>query len=115
MDDKSDNVTRVRIFNGKKFSFWKSQMENYLYERDLHAPLRGVKKKGKLDDEEWFILDRKCVGMIYRCLTEEVYNNVDEISTTKDLMDTLERLHQKSSTSGETVSVHLRKFTIIQG
>lgn len=89
----------------------------------------GVAKKGARKDDEWTTLDRKCVAVIRRCLTEEVYNNVQEETSTKDLMDKLEKLYQKSSASGkimlceqlfnlkmqegEAISTHLGKFKSI--
>ena len=30
-------------FNGSDFDFWKMQIEDYLYQKDLHEPLLGVK------------------------------------------------------------------------
>ena len=40
-------------------------MEDYLYQKDLFLPLRGVAKKpAAMKDEEWEILDRKALGMI---------------------------------------------------
>jgi hypothetical protein len=48
---------------------WKMQMEDYLYQKDLFLPLSGVAKKPTaMKDEEWEILDRKALGMIWLSL-----------------------------------------------
>ena len=35
----------IEKFDGSDFNFWKMQIEDYLYQKDLHEPLTGVKSK----------------------------------------------------------------------
>ena len=32
----------IEKFDGSDFSFWKMQIKDYLYQKDLHEPLTGV-------------------------------------------------------------------------
>ena len=36
-----DGKTRIEKFDGSNFAFWKMQMEDYLYQKDLYIPLEG--------------------------------------------------------------------------
>jgi hypothetical protein len=58
-----DGKFRVDKFNGQNYQLWKMQMEDYLYQKVIFLPLRGVAKKPTaMKDEEWEILDRKALG-----------------------------------------------------
>jgi len=48
-----DGKFRVKKFNGQKFSLWKMQMEDYLYQKDLYLPLGGKTKMpmGMIDEK----------------------------------------------------------------
>ena len=71
-------------------------MEYYLYQKDLFLPLGGVAKKPTtMKDEEWEILDRKALGTIGLSLATLVDFNISKEKTTKDLMDTLDKLYEK--------------------
>jgi hypothetical protein len=44
-------------------------MEDYLYQKDLFLPLGGIEKNPMtMNDEEWEVLDRKELGMIWLSL-----------------------------------------------
>ena len=44
---------RVEKFNGQNYQIWKMQMEDYLYQKDLHLPLgRKAKQPATMKDEE---------------------------------------------------------------
>ena len=38
-------ITKIEIekFDGSDFGFWKMQIKDFLYQKDLHEPLLGVK------------------------------------------------------------------------
>jgi hypothetical protein len=77
-------------------------MEDYLYQKDLFLPLGGVAKKPTaMKDEEWEILDRKALGMIWLSLATSVAFNISKEKTTKGLMDTLAKLYEKPSLSNK--------------
>jgi hypothetical protein len=44
---------KIEKFNGTNFSFWKMQMEDYLYQKDLYLPI--VEKPKDMSDEEWVV------------------------------------------------------------
>ena len=44
-------------FDGSDFDFWKMQIEDYLYQKDLHEPLLGV-KPDTMTTKQWKLKDR---------------------------------------------------------
>jgi hypothetical protein len=77
-------------------------MEDYLYQKDIFLPFGGVEKKSmSMKDEEWEILDRKALGMIWLSLAASVAFNISKEKKTKDLMDTLAKLYEKPSASNK--------------
>jgi hypothetical protein len=51
---------KIEKFNRTNFSFWKMQMEDYLYQKDLYLPI--VEKPKDMFDEKWLV-ERKPGGM----------------------------------------------------
>ena len=97
-----DGKFRVEKFNGQNYQLWKMQMEDYLYQKDLFLPLGGIEKKSTtMKDEEWEVLDRKALGMIQLILATSVAFNISKEKTTKELMDALDKLYEKPSTSNK--------------
>jgi hypothetical protein len=93
---------RVEKFNGQNYQLWKMQMEDYLYQKDLFLPLGGVAKKlTTMKDEEWEILDKKALGTICLILVASVAFNISKEKKTKDLMDMLAKLYEKTSLSNK--------------
>jgi hypothetical protein len=83
-------------------------MEDYLYQNDLFLPFGGIiKKSTTMKDEEWEILDRKVLGMIRLSLEASVAFNISKEKTTKKLIDALDKLYKKPSTSSK---VFLKKI-----
>jgi hypothetical protein len=71
-----DGKFRVDKFNDQNYQLWKMQMEDYLYQKDLFLQLGRVEKKSTtMKDEEWEILDRKALGMIWLSLAASVAFN----------------------------------------
>ena len=94
----------VAKFDGMDFAYWKMCMEDYLYGKELDAPL-GDKPENKADDE-WKKLDRRVLGVIRPCLSRNVAANVAKETTTKGLMKALSELYEKPSANNK---VHLMK------
>jgi hypothetical protein len=92
-------------------------MEDYLYQKDLFLPFDVVAKKmTAMKDEEWDILDRKALGMIWMSLATSVDFNILKEKTTKDLMDTLEKLYEKPSASNKVFLMkRLFNMNILEG
>ena len=73
---------KIEKFDGTNFSFWKMQMEDYLYQKDLHWPIKekpatmtdadwSKKQMQKnMDEKEFEQLDRKALGAIRLNLTK---------------------------------------------
>jgi hypothetical protein len=125
-----DGKFRVEKFNSQNYQLWKMHMEDYLYQKDLFLPLGGITKKPKtLKYEEWEVLDRKALRTIRLSLTTSVAFNISKEKTTKELMDTLDKLYEKPLMSnkvflmkrlfnmkmseGESVADHLNEFNMV--
>ncbi|KAK3021867.1 LOW QUALITY PROTEIN: hypothetical protein RJ639_047789 [Escallonia herrerae] len=52
---------KIEKFNGMNFQWWKMQVEDYLYQKDLYLPLVGEKPEA-MNASEWAILDRKALA-----------------------------------------------------
>jgi hypothetical protein len=125
-----DGKFRVEKFNDQNYQLWKMQMEYYLYQKDLFLPLGGIEKKlTTMKDEEWEVLDRKALGTIRLSLAASVAFNISKEKTMKELMDALDKLYEKPSTSnkvflmkrlfnmkmseGGSVADHLNEFNTV--
>jgi hypothetical protein len=97
-----DGKFRVEKFNDQNYQLWKMQMEDYLYYKDLFLPLGGIAKKlTTMKDEEWEALDIKALGMIRLSLAMSLAFNISKENTTKEMMDALTKLYEKTSTSNK--------------
>ncbi|KAK2971084.1 hypothetical protein RJ640_022639 [Escallonia rubra] len=76
---------KIEKFNGMNFQWWKMQVEDYLYQKDLYLPLVGEKPEA-MNASEWAILDRKALA------TEK---------TIVAVMKALEKLYEKPSASNK--------------
>ena len=93
---------KVERFNRQGFQFWKMQMEDYLYQKDLYLPLEEKSKKPtSMSDEEWNLLDRKALGAVRLCLSSTVAFNISNEKTTKGVMDKLAKMYEKPSASNK--------------
>ena len=54
---------KIEKFNSVDFGFWKMQIEDYLYQKNLYQPLLGEKPES-MKKEEWDILDRQALRVI---------------------------------------------------
>jgi hypothetical protein len=98
--------------------------------KDLFLPLDGVAKNPTaMKDEEWEIIDRKALGMIWLSLAASVAFNISKEKTTKGLMDALAKLYEKPLASnkvflmkilfnmkmseGGSVTNHLNEFNTV--
>jgi hypothetical protein len=121
---------RVDKFNDQNYQLWNMKMEDYLYQKDVFLPLGGIEKKmTTMKDEEWEVLDRKALGMIQLILAASVDFNISKEKTMKELMDILDKLYEKPSTSnkvflmkilfnmkmseGGSVAYHLNEFNTV--
>jgi hypothetical protein len=125
-----DGKFRVEKFNSQNYQLWKMQMDDYLYQKDIFLPLGGIAKKSMaMKDEEWEVLDRKALGMIWLSLEASVDFNISKEKTTKELMEALAKLYEKPSVSnkvflmqrlfnmkmseGGSIAYHLNEFNMV--
>ena len=118
----------VDKFDGKDFAFWKMQITDYLYQRNMHLPLEG-KMPTTMGKAEWEHLDRQALGVVRLTLARNVAFNVMGATTTFDLMETLGSMYEKPSAAnkvflmrrlfnlemhdGTTMADHINEFNVI--
>jgi len=73
---------KIKKFNGRDFSFWKMQIEDYLYQKKLYQPLSGD-KPDDMRQKEWNLLDRQVLGVIRLTLAKNVALNIVNEKTTQ--------------------------------
>ncbi|KAK2996081.1 hypothetical protein RJ640_000862 [Escallonia rubra] len=91
---------KIEKFNGMNFQWWKMQVEDYLYQKDLYLPLVGEKPEA-MNESEWVLLDRKALATVRLSLTPQVAFNISKEKTTAAVMKALEKLYEKPSASNK--------------
>ena len=84
----------IEKFDGSDFSFWKMQIEDYLYQKDLHEPLTEVKPES-MTEEKWKLKDRQALGLIRLTLSRNVAFNIVKEKTTSGLLKVLSNMYEK--------------------
>ena len=100
-----EGKVKIEKFDGTDFGFWKMQIEDYLYQKNMYQPLTG-KKPEAMKDEEWALLDRQALGVIRLTLSRNVAFNIAKEKTTAGLMTALSNMYEKPSASNK---VHLMR------
>ena len=95
-----EGKVRIEKFDGKDFGFLKMQIEDYLYQKQLHEPL-SRKKSEKMKQAYWDLLDRQALGVIRLTLARNVAFNIVKGKTTADLMKALSNMYEKPSESNK--------------
>ena len=85
-------ITKIDKFDGTNFGFWKMQIEDYLFQKDLYLPL--VEKPKDMKDSDWQLLDRKALGTVRLTLSKYVAFNIKNEKTTASLMAFLPRMYE---------------------
>ena len=86
----------IEKFDGSDFNFLKMQVEDYLYLKDLHEPLIGVKPES-MTEEKLKLKDREALGLIRLTLSRNVAFNIVKEKTTFSLLKTLSNMYEKPS------------------
>ena len=123
-----EGKVKIEKFDGRDFSFWKMQIEDYLYQKKLYQPLSGA-KPDDMKQEKWNLLDRQALGVIILTLAKNVTFNIVNEKTTIGLMKALSDMYEKSLAAnkiylmrrlfnlkiGEGISVtnHINEFNTI--
>ena len=98
--EKKVRVQELRNFDGTDFTYWRMQIEDYLYGKKLHLPILGTKPE-TMKDEDWNLLDRQVLGVIRLTLSRSIAHNVVKEKTTVDLMMALSSMYEKPSANNE--------------
>ncbi|KAK2983644.1 hypothetical protein RJ640_023178 [Escallonia rubra] len=93
---------KIEKFNGMNFQWWKIQVEDYLYQKDLYLPLVGEKPEA-MNASEWAILDRKALATVRLSLTPQVAFNISKEKTIAAVMKALKKLYEKPSVSNKAL------------
>ncbi|KAE8664704.1 hypothetical protein F3Y22_tig00112738pilonHSYRG00095 [Hibiscus syriacus] len=96
---------KIEKFDGADFGFWKMQIEDFLYQKNLYQPLSG-KQPEDMKNEDWALLDRKALGVIRLTLSRNIAFNIAKEKTTAGLMAALSSMYEKPSASNK---VHLMR------
>ncbi|KAK3012176.1 hypothetical protein RJ639_010475 [Escallonia herrerae] len=91
---------KIEKFNDMNFQWWKMQVKDYLYQKDLYLSLVGEKPEA-MNASEWAILDRKALATVRLSLTPQVAFNISKEKTTATVMKALEKLYEKPSVSNK--------------
>ena len=116
------------MFGGSDFNFWKMQIEDYLYQKDIHEPLTGVKPES-MTEEKWKLKDRQALGLIRLTLSRNVEFSIVKEKTTSGLLKELSNMYEKPSAMNKvylmrrlfnlqmsetrSVSDHINEFNMI--
>ena len=78
----------IEKFDGTDFAYWKMQIEDILYRKELHQPLLG-EQPDDMNDSEWALLDRKALAFVRLSLSKSVAHNIIKKKTTESLIGAL--------------------------
>ena len=81
------------------------QIEDYLYQKDLHEPLTGVKSES-MTEEKWNLKDRKTLGLIRLTFLRNVAFNIVKEKTTSGLLKALSNMYEKPSVMNKVYLMH---------
>ena len=100
MAEEAGKASGIEKFDSTDFAYWRMQIEDYLYERQLHLPLLGTKPEA-MKAEEWALLDKQVLGVIRLILSRFVAHNVVKENTTTNLMKVLFGMYEKPSANNK--------------
>ena len=107
----------INKFDGSNFSFWKMQIEDYLYQKDLHEPLTGVKPES-MTEEKWKLKDRQALA--FNIVKEKTtsgllkaLSNIYENPSAMNKVYLMRRLFNLQMSETGSVSDHINEFIMI--
>ncbi|VFQ59846.1 unnamed protein product [Cuscuta campestris] len=128
METMADEKIKIEKFDGSDFGFWKMQIEDVLYQKDLYQTLSGENPE-KMSDADWAILDKKALGVVRLSLAKSVAFNIVNETTTHGLMKALSNMYEKPSAlnkvflirqlvntrmrEGASVTIHINQFNSV--
>ena len=104
MAGEEGSATGITKFDGSNYSYKRMQMEDFLFNKELHLPL-GSKPEG-MKVQDWNLLDWQVLGVIRLTLSKNVAHNIAKEKTTVGMMQALADMYEKPYA---TKKVYLRK------
>lgn len=117
----------IEKFDGSDYGFWRMQIEDYLYSKDLWKPLND--KPADMKDDVWKVLDRKAMSAVRLSLSRNVAFHTAKETTTKGVLKVLADMFEKPSAANKVnlmrrlfhlqmtettaASDHLNEFSLI--
>ena len=96
MEESSVFMIKLKSWN---YSIWKSRMQDLLYMKDLHEPIKGDEAKlTDLNDKKWTQLNQKTISTIRSWIDQSVYHHVAKESKTDVLWRKLETIYEQPAT-----------------
>lgn len=103
----NDEKISIKQFDGSNFGFWKMQIEDYLYSKDLYQPLEEEGKLEKIEEKDWKVWSIKVMSAIRLSLSMNAAYHTTKAKTAKEMMEILEEIYQKPTTVNK---VHLIRW-----
>lgn len=97
--DSDKDLSKIEKFDGTNFGYWKMQVEDHLYEKDLYQPLK--EKPTEMEQEAWDLLDRKALGAVRKTLSKHIAFNVKKETSTIALMARLSKMYEQPSAANK--------------
>ena len=111
----SQGSAQIEKFNGSDFGYWKMQVEDYLYQKNLYQPLTSMKPKA-MSAGDWAVLDRKALGFVRLTLAKNMAFNGKNVTSTTDIMNVLFDTYEKPSASNNVHLIRrLSNLKMVQG
>ena len=95
-----EGKVKIDKFEGHDFTFWKMQIEDYLYQKKLHLPL-SEQKPETMSETDWNLLDRQALGVVRLSLAKNVAYNIVNEKTTFGLLKALSNMYEKPSAANK--------------
>ncbi|VFQ69101.1 unnamed protein product [Cuscuta campestris] len=128
MESMADEKIKIEKFDGSDFGFWKMQIKDVLYQKELYQTLLGEKPE-KMSDADWVILDMKALGVVRLSLAKSVAFNIVNETATRGLMKAFSNMYEKPSAvnnmflisqlvntrmrEGASVTIHINQFNLV--
>ena len=110
--------------------YWMMQIEDYLYQRKLYKPLKGI-KPAEMTDEQWEEIDIIVLGVIRLSLSRLIALSCADEKTAKSLITKLKSTYESPSALNQvyliwklfnlmhnerdSVTEHINTFTALVG
>ncbi|KAJ0551110.1 putative RNA-directed DNA polymerase [Helianthus annuus] len=95
-----DGKVQIVKFDGKKFGWWKMQIEALLCQKDLDVVLEDERPE-KMPQADWDRMDKKARAVITLSLSENVAFNLQKETSARGMMAALSNMYEKPSAANK--------------